>query len=129
MNKDNVKLWIDALRSGRYLQGRFQLKDRLGKHCCLGVLCDVHAKTTGEGSWVEYMTSTYRTTDGSSSYGPPLPVVKWLAGEDNEEFVEFANALANVNDGGLVDFAVIATMIETRYLSESNSSESGESEE
>ena len=32
--------WIDALRSGQYLQGRGQLQAD-GKFCCLGVLCEV----------------------------------------------------------------------------------------
>lgn len=34
--------WIDALRSGKYLQikGALRSRDGLG-HCCLGVLCDL----------------------------------------------------------------------------------------
>lgn len=37
--------WLEALRSGKYTQGKYQLKaePRQGKyaHCCLGVLCEV----------------------------------------------------------------------------------------
>ena len=34
------KAWVDALRSGKYEQGKEILK-RDGKYCCLGVLCDI----------------------------------------------------------------------------------------
>ena len=43
------KLWVKALRSGDYIQGIGKL---LGgtynnpEHCCLAVLCDLHAKET-----------------------------------------------------------------------------------
>lgn len=32
--------WVEALRSGKYRQGRSTLKHS-GSFCCLGVLCDV----------------------------------------------------------------------------------------
>lgn len=40
MNKALKKKWVDALRSGKYKQGKTAL--RVGNNfCCLGVLCDV----------------------------------------------------------------------------------------
>jgi len=43
MNKRIKKLWIEALRSGKFKQGFGQL--RRGRtnvrHCCLGVLCEI----------------------------------------------------------------------------------------
>lgn len=33
--------WVEALRSGKYRQGRNYLHDREGNFCCLGVLCDL----------------------------------------------------------------------------------------
>jgi hypothetical protein len=35
--------WVDALRSGKYKQGRGQLHHTLNENtfCCLGILCDV----------------------------------------------------------------------------------------
>lgn len=43
---DNQKLpeefkrkWVEALRSGKYKQGRGQLKDTQDQYCCLGVAC------------------------------------------------------------------------------------------
>lgn len=35
--------WLEALKSGRYKQGETQLKSQ-DKHCCLGVLCDIHPR-------------------------------------------------------------------------------------
>ena len=38
MTKADKGLWVEALRSGDYRQGNFQLFDSLtNKHCCLGV--------------------------------------------------------------------------------------------
>ena len=34
------KLWVDALRSGDYTQGRHKLCNN-GNYCCLGVLCEL----------------------------------------------------------------------------------------
>lgn len=33
--------WIDALKSGRYKQGKSALKNKHGGYCCLGVACDI----------------------------------------------------------------------------------------
>lgn len=49
MTQDVIKMWVKALRSGKYIQGRGRLKmevpEKEGKpahfeHCCLGVLCE-----------------------------------------------------------------------------------------
>ena len=39
------KLWIEALTSGEYKQGKGALNPAKGKFCCLGVLCDLHDKS------------------------------------------------------------------------------------
>lgn len=45
MNAELKQKWLDALRSGRYSQGKEVLKkvSYVGhaQHCCLGVLCEV----------------------------------------------------------------------------------------
>jgi len=43
MKLEVKKLWIEALRSGKYEQGRGAL-NKDGKFCCLGVLCDLAVK-------------------------------------------------------------------------------------
>ena len=37
---ENVKQWVQALRSGEYHQGHGRLKNA-DEYCCLGVLCDI----------------------------------------------------------------------------------------
>lgn len=41
--KEVRKRWVEALRSGEYQQGHGRLR-RGDTYCCLGVLCDLHAK-------------------------------------------------------------------------------------
>lgn len=41
MDKELKTKWIEALRSGKYYQGKGRLKDSFDRYCCLGVLCDV----------------------------------------------------------------------------------------
>ena len=44
--KELHESWIKALRSGKYKQGRRQLRSG-DKYCCMGVLCDI----SGFGKW------------------------------------------------------------------------------
>jgi hypothetical protein len=41
MQAELKQKWIEALRSGKYEQGRGQLRDASNRYCCLGVLADV----------------------------------------------------------------------------------------
>lgn len=44
MDKKDVKIWTEALRSGEYKKGKFCLHEKKGKNqrfCCLGVAADV----------------------------------------------------------------------------------------
>ena len=43
MNPEAKRLWLEALRSGEYEQGRGHLQ-RKGTWCCMGVACDVARK-------------------------------------------------------------------------------------
>jgi len=47
MNKRVKKLWVAALRSKAYKQGRMRLR-RGDKFCCMGVLCNLHAQAHPE---------------------------------------------------------------------------------
>jgi len=42
MKKQIAKLWIKALRSGKYKQGQTVLRNEKDEYCCLGVLCDLY---------------------------------------------------------------------------------------
>jgi hypothetical protein len=41
MKSELKRKWVEALRSGKYEQGRLQLRTHDNKFCCLGVLCDI----------------------------------------------------------------------------------------
>jgi hypothetical protein len=41
MNEPLKARWLEALRSGRYKQGRGLLRSSKDKYCCLGVLCNI----------------------------------------------------------------------------------------
>jgi hypothetical protein len=41
MNAEDKALWIEALRSDKFKQGRFELRTDDGCNCCLGVLAEI----------------------------------------------------------------------------------------
>jgi len=41
MNPEIKQLWLDALRSGKYQQGKSLLRPTENNYCCLGVLCKI----------------------------------------------------------------------------------------
>lgn len=133
MNENVVKLWVDALRSGKYKQGkeRLQYED---KYCCLGCLSDLYCKNVKDISetcviknevdtWNEDESDvdiTYEeikcTKYGGELEALPEEVRDWVGLQDTtgryngpKEF----NSLAWLNDSGKT-FAEIADIIESR---------------
>jgi hypothetical protein len=121
MNPRIKQRWLDALRSGEYKQTTETLRDENG-FCCLGVLCDIHAKERG-ANWVKRIESY-------ELYGEvqllPLSVQEW-AGLDNDMggVVDFeyegggeihlrADTLPEINDSWHKDFNEIADLIEAQ---------------
>ena len=78
MNKDIKKLWVNALLSGEYKQGKGILKDLNNKFCCLGVLCEIHSKQHPEIKFIKNVNSSdpfwlyLKHTDGL-----PSEVITW----------------------------------------------------
>ncbi len=95
------ELWIKALRSGEYKQGKKKLKagDRF---CCVGVLCDLAAKDGGP-QWVR---SRFLGCDGTL----PTDVTKLLG------LGAYTGRLYSMNDDQGFTFAQIADYIETSLL-------------
>jgi len=123
--KTHIKeLWLTALNSGEYKQGRNTLKDKLNRFCCLGVLCDLYIKETGDGEW-DTLPTQYGSTDlilkgleGAGSMPPPR-VLKWAdisedAVWDTYTQVDFPKTLMGHNDGGL-NFTAISTIIQDNF--------------
>lgn len=54
MNADIKSKWLEALRSGKYRQGRRRLRTEDGYYCGLGVLCDIAGAKWeySNGRWV-----------------------------------------------------------------------------
>jgi hypothetical protein len=79
MKPEIKEKWIAALKSGEYQKGVDSLRQQVGegefRHCCLGVLCELHMKETGEGQWSE--NNVYGTTTGSERDWLPTAVQKW----------------------------------------------------
>jgi hypothetical protein len=119
MNKKIKKLWIKALRSGEFKQGKGYL-EKDGSHCALGVL-SVLALLEGQ--------CTYNT-DGpigrfdNKRFGLSLTVMKWARiAQDKERFLKpdedrvivnykkKPTTLADLNDRGLT-FKEIALIIQ-----------------
>lgn len=110
MNQDIKKLWVDALRSGKYQQAEGALRISDG-YCCLGVLCEVLKipKQTQQGSNVYQYGRLKATTMlpieacNLSRLGPQRnPLIKYL---------EVHTGLSYVNDKH-VSFNDIANLIE-----------------
>lgn len=86
VNKKNMRLWVAALRSGEFTQGRGSLKQATKgappQYCCLGVACEVALRngvellethhTTPDEGW------TVWSFDNANTY-LPRSVSEWLA--------------------------------------------------
>lgn len=135
MRREIAKKWVKALRSGKYKQGRSNLKQFNQKgeprHCCLGVLCELYNDTMRKNHKKTLNTQTQEFYDSFDNAGglrgivtfngkdSSLPVeVKNWAGisdplglgtfyDDNEE----PQCLADLNDIGK-KFSTIANVIE-----------------
>ena len=102
--------WLEALRSGRYLQTREKLRDKSG-FCCLGVACDISGKGTWKASlngkqWKQMQTFVI-SPYGSSKTCIPSPLREEIGLTEAEH-----KSLANLNDSGKATFANIADWIE-----------------
>lgn len=80
MKKTIKKLWIKALRSGKYKQASGHLRKN-GGFCCLGVLCDLYKQTTGNGKWLPRdsvcRTSAFQIGSFTSHAALPEDVMDW----------------------------------------------------
>lgn len=101
VSSDNFKQkWIEALRSGKYEQGKACLKTEDSKFCCLGVACDI----TNPNGWYKEDGKTY-FNGGHKAYAPEY-IVSYRNIDQDE--------LASMNDRG-ISFSEIADYIEKFY--------------
>jgi hypothetical protein len=134
VNKDKLKLWIDALRSGEYRQGHGHLAGKDGevvKYCCLGVACEVAIKDglDLEGRWGrpavdedrELVEEDRKFYDTEDLVLPPA-VQDWLGipGNTTVEVVlhGIEESVIDLNDNMDRDFGQIADALEWTFLKE-----------
>lgn len=104
MNPEIKTKWVAALRSGEFKQGRKQLR-RGDNFCCLGVLCELYRRETGNGDW-----STGGYFLGTSDI-LPSSVRDWAGLAESNPAFSRGLSLAERNDAG-VPFAEIADIID-----------------
>lgn len=122
--KQRVRWWVEALRSGVYAQATGKLRDG-GGYCCLGVACDVFRKRTKHGKWVQDVDG-WMFVIGRENAGEVLPdrVQHWLGldhdnppiNTEGKSTSEQEASYANDNLGW--GFNQIADAIERLYLSD-----------
>lgn len=137
-NRENIALWVQALRSGEFEQGRAWLNLN-NRYCCLGVACEIAIRNGVELSTEIHGGAAVHYNDGLNSPTAkvlPTRVREWLglAVGSTDPYVRTARELHEAqygtipagnsvqltacNDVYRLDFATIATMIEDTYLKE-----------
>ena len=104
--KEHRRLWVEALRSGKYKQGTHALRSSDDRYCCLGVLCDIAGV-----EWGRHSSELYRA--GYDITAAPPKAMGFVGLTDRiGGFGEGSDALASWNDFG-ANFAEIADLIES----------------
>jgi hypothetical protein len=108
VNKEAKEKWIDALRSGKYMQGKSCLKDTNNTYCCLGVLVEVFEEHHGLKFNQRINCSRNAMEFGSfcSVAAPPDIVLAWINIAPNHQTL-----LMNLNDKHGCSFAGIAEVL------------------
>ncbi len=112
MNKEAIKKWLAALRSGDYKKcdGIMHIGNMF---CAYGVLCDLHdAAFSKESKWHRYIGSDISYYYGAS-YIPPQVVKDWLGADLWEILQGYAPTIDLISDRAM-DFNVVADEIEKK---------------
>ena len=104
MKPEIAKLWVAALRSGKYKQGRGRLR-RGDSFCCLGVLCDLSKLSEWKSG------GYYGSADEARAMHPPVSVLEWAGLRSESGKFGRRHYLSNMNDERFT-FAAIADTIE-----------------
>jgi hypothetical protein len=121
MKYEVMKEWVEALRSGKYVQSKQALRSSGCDNgfCCLGVLCEISGLHGWEATknsadmhvWLYNGTADYLPTDvkdwaGLQSENPKIY---------NDEVSHHVYILSNLNDLEGYDFDAIADLIEENW--------------
>ena len=93
MDKELRDIWVDALRSGQYKQGKLKLKDtKTNTYCCLGVGADAFGILNKDGRI--YREDGFRLSSYSWAHVPvlkeevPFPIQSYLMACNDGEFMD-----------------------------------------
>lgn len=101
MDADIKKRWVEALRSGKYKQGKAALRSNENHFCCVGVLCDIVAPNDWQ------LSGSIFNFQGTNHYDLPANFRRDLDIPNAEE-----NKLIYMNDYKNKSFSEIADYIE-----------------
>lgn len=124
MKKKIADMWVQALRSGGYKQGRAALcrvyADGSKAYCCLGVLCDLYQKNQTKNkkkklSVKAEVTGSFIIFNGNGGVLPNA-VKNWagMSSFDGQIYASYDPNLVRMNDNGKT-FIQIADHIERFY--------------
>jgi hypothetical protein len=113
MNKEIKARWVEALRSGNYEQGRYNLRQN-NQFCCLGVLCDVVKDEVG-CNWLpsqDHFSNLYKFDEADEIL--PIVVAEYadLQVSPRLEIATGVVEIANLNDSAEYSFEQLADLIE-----------------
>ena len=119
-NKENIRKWVVALRSGEYQQGHSTLYNATNDtYCCLGVACEV---ALANGIELPKRMVGVRTFYNDNSADLPIKVVNWLGLTANDPMLltssDDENTAIGLNDSKRYTFNHIADAIERTYLND-----------
>lgn len=117
MNQQIKEEWCQLLESGEFTQGKKKLKRADGSMCCLGVLCELYRRKTGNGEWTlarslgsAYAFEEFVVNGNHNRDYLPRTVCDWAGLDDANPSVD-GEPLAIVNDDMESSFASIAKLI------------------
>jgi hypothetical protein len=121
VNTEFLKAWVEALRSGRFEQGRGQLRYYSGygawKHCCLGVACEVGVEMDVVETHNDSFHFMLDENEGWETAILPPGFAKWIGFEERDPYIGGGKGtLTNMNDVMNLSFAEIADVIEQTWL-------------
>ena len=97
MDKQIAKMWVDALESGQYVQGKEYLCAK-NQYCCLGVLCELYVQQTGDNIKSPGVYDNCTKYDNESCVLPQC-VIDWAGiGNDDSRNDGKQNAVFLVNE-------------------------------
>jgi hypothetical protein len=108
-----VARFVEALRSGKYKQGRDRLRTG-DKFCCLGVACDL-AKRSLKLNWEFSGWADEGQLFDSAKTSLPESVRRYYGFEDTDPILSADESAAILNDSGK-RFKTLARLFEKKYL-------------